>query len=215
MGQFVSNRYMKSLKTAINHVKYIAYRERSSERGYGLFNDKNDNVEVKDFIKSLNDKRTAHPDVAKIHTLLFTMSGNEWERGNYLSGDYQTMIRNVMKDWQLERGITVEWVAAEHNEKGHPHVHVVIKSVMKDSSGVERRLKMTPEDKEWFKNAFQEEKSRMIKLRGGREPITKERQQQRQKPQLSKDLLNNLTYRIQQRLREEELKRQMERDRER
>jgi hypothetical protein len=203
---------MKSLKTAINHVKYIAYRERSSERGYGLFNDKSDNVEVKDFIKTLDDKRTAHPDVAKIHTLLFTMSGNEWERGNYLPGDYQTMIRNIMKDWQLERGITVDWVAAEHDEKGHPHVHIVIKSVMKDSNGVERRLKMTPEDKKWFKNAFQEEKSRMVKLRGGREPLTREIQRKREKPQLAKDILNNLTYRIQQRLREEELKRQMERE---
>lgn len=215
MGQFVSSRYMKDLQKATNHVKYIAFRERSSERGYGLFNDKSDHVEVKPFLNSLKDKRTAHKDVAKIHTLLFTMSGNEWERGNYQLGDYQIMIRNIMKDWQLERGITVDWVAAEHDERGHPHVHVVIKSVMKDSDGIERRLKIIPEDKQWFKKAFQEEKSRMVQLRGGREPMTREVQQRRQKPQLARDILNNLTYRIQQRLREEELKRQMERDHER
>jgi type IV secretory pathway VirD2 relaxase len=214
MGQFVSNRYMKSLKTAINHVKYIAYRERESGRGYGLFSEKNDNVEVKDFIQTLDDKRTSHKDVAKIHTLLFTMSGNEWERGNYQPGDYQTMIRNVMKDWQLEKGITVNWVAAEHDEKGHPHTHVVIKSIFKDSDGIERRLKMTQDDKEWFKKASQEEKSRMVKLRGGREPLPRQ-MPKREKPQLAKDLLNNLMYSIQRRLREEELKRQMERDRER
>lgn len=214
MGQFISIRYMKSLKTAINHVKYIAYRDRESGKGYGLFSDKSENIEVKDFVKTLDDKRTSHKDVAKIHTLLFTMSGNEWERGNYQPGDYQTMVRNVMEDWQLNKGITVNWVAAVHDEKGHPHTHVVIKSVFKDSDGIERRLKMTTEDKKWFKKAFQEEKSRTVKLRGGREPLTRE-QQKREKPQLAKDVLNNLMNSIQQRLREEELKRQMERDRER
>lgn len=214
MGQFVSIRYMKSLKTAINHVKYIAYRDRESGKGYGLFSDKNDNIEVKDFVKTLDDKRTTHKDVSKIHTLLFTMSGNEWERGNYQHGDYQKMVRNVMEDWQLDKGITVNWVAAVHDEKGHPHTHIVIKSVFKDSDGIERRLKMTTEDKKWFKKAFQEEKSRTVKLRGGREPLPRE-QKKREKPQLAKDVLNNLMNSIQQRLREEELKRQMERDRER
>jgi len=217
MGEFVSTRYMKNLNTAINHVKYIAYRERSSGEKYGLFTESKENIEVKDFIKTLDDKRTSHKDVAKIHTVLFSMSGNEYKRGNFQEDDYKTIVRNIMKDWQLERGITVEWAAAEHNEKGHPHVHVVIKSVYKDSNGVERRLTLTPEDRQRFKEFFKDEKARIRDLRGGKEPeIPRNRDRNKEKerkPALAKDIVNNLISKIKQRLRQEELKRQFERDR--
>jgi hypothetical protein len=216
MAEFVSTRYMKKLSTAINHVKYISFRERSSGERYGLFTEDKENIEVKDFIKTLDDKRTSHKDVAKIHTVLFSMSGNEYERGNFQEEDYKTIVRNIMKDWQLEKGITVEWAAAEHNEKGHPHVHVVIKSVYKDSNGVERRLKFTPEDRQRFKEMFKEEKARIRELRGGREPLPRNREQDKErnkKPALARDVVNNLILQIKQRLRQEELKRQFERDR--
>lgn len=216
MGQFVSVRYMKDLNKAVNHVKYIAYRDRSSGRNYGLFGEKADSVPVKDFVKTLKDKRTSHHTSAKIHTLMFTMSGDEWNRGNYMDGDYQSMIRNIMKDWQLERGITVEWVCALHDEKGHPHAHVVIKSVMKDSDGVERKLNINvKEEREWFREAWKHEKERVVGVRGGRPPLTRERsdlERARKKPRLAKDLLNNLNYQVNKMLEEEERKQHLARD---
>lgn len=216
--QFVSFRYMKNLQQAINHVKYVAFREREGDKGYGLFNERSDHVEVNDFLNSLNDKRTSHSSVAKIHTLIFSMSGQEWERGKYIEGDWQTMVRNVMQDWQLKNNFTVNWCASVHLEKGHPHVHIVIKSVQRDANGIERRLNVKMgEEREWFKASMKDEKQRMVHLRGGREPLTREqwlveRRRVLQKPQMAKTVFNNLMFKIQQRLREEEMQRQYERD---
>lgn len=216
--QFVSFRYMKDLQQAINHVKYVAFREREGDKGYGLFNERSDHAEVNDFLHSINDRRTSHPAAAKIHTLIFTMSGQEWQRGKYMDGDWQTMVRNVMKDWQLKNNFTVDWCASVHFEKGHPHAHVVIKSVQRDANGIERRLNVKmDENREWFKEAMKEEKQRMVHLRGGREPLTREqwlieRRRALQKPQMARSVLININNKIQQRLKEIEMKRQLERD---
>lgn len=215
MSEFVSCRYKKKLGEAKNHVKYISYRERTTGERYGLFNEDKDNIPVKDFLKELDNPRTAHPDIAKIHTLIFSMSGDEWKRSYFKDGDYQDIVRNVMKDWQLQKGITIKWAAAEHNEPGHPHVHVVIPSVYKDRDGVERRLKITPEDKKWFKEAFREEKNRIrgFDLPPREREFERDRMEQKREPDFGKDLLNSLVSQIQQKMREEEFKRQMERDR--
>lgn len=211
-NQFVSVRYKKSLKTAQNHVKYIAYRDRSTNEKYGLFNEKSEHVDVKAFVKSLDCKKTSHSETAKVHTLLFSMSGAEWEKSNFVDGDYQQMIRNIMKDWQLKEGITVDWVAAEHNEPGHPHVHVAIKSTYKDADGVERKLKIKPEEKAWFKDAFKDEKRR---IRGfDIEPQTRnfDRSKRLKQEIAGKDLFNTLVAQIKQRVKEEEREIENEKD---
>jgi hypothetical protein len=213
LGEFVSVRYKTKLSEAVNHVKYIAFREREIGGQYGIFNEHSDNVDVKKFTDSLNDKRTAHPSVAKVHTLIFSMSGDEWERSGFQEGDYQEMVRRMMKDWQLERGIKVDWVAAVHPEPGHPHVHVAIKSVYTDRDGVERRLKMDiKEERAWFKQAFRHEKNR---IRGFDLPEYEyERDRERgskiinKEPDFGKDLLNNLVYQI--KMRQLEAERQKE-----
>lgn len=211
-SEFVSIKYKKSLKEAQNHVKYIAYRDRTSQEKYGLFNDKSDNVPVKDFVKSLDNKRTSHKDVAKVHTILFSMSGDEWKRSNFIDGDYQTMVRNMMKDWQLEKGITVDWVAAEHNEDGHPHIHVAIKSTFKDSDGVEKRLKIMPEDRKFFKEAFREEKKRIRGFDIEPQQRNFDRSKRLNQEIAGKELFNALVFQIKQRMKENEREIEREKD---
>lgn len=159
MGEFVSVGYKKKLGEAKNHVKYIAFRERSDGKNYGLFNDRSSNISVNDFCKKLDDKKISHSDIAKIHTVMFSMSGDEWERSGFIEEDYKKMVRNIMEDWQLKNGKRIDWVGAVHFEEGHPHVHIAIKSTYKDRDGIERRLNMNvKEEREWFRGQFREEK---------------------------------------------------------
>ncbi|MBY0077962.1 hypothetical protein H7K13_23840 [Priestia aryabhattai] len=159
MGEFVGVGFKKNLGKAKNHIKYIAFRERSDGKNYGLFNDRSDNVNVYKFTKTLEDKKISHSSVAKIHTVMLTMSGDEFKRSGFVEEDYKKMVRNLMEDWQLKEGKRVNWVAALHNEDGHPHVHVAIKSTYTDRNGIERRLKMDVKtEREWFRKQFREEK---------------------------------------------------------
>lgn len=160
MGEFVGLGYKKNLGKAKNHIKYIAFRERSDGKNYGLFNDISDNVNVYKFNKTLDDRKISHDSAAKIHTVLISMSGNEFNRSGFIEQDYKDMVRNIMEDWQLKEGKRVNWVAAIHNEDGHPHVHIAIKSTYTDRNGIERKLnmKIDKEQRDWFRSQFREEK---------------------------------------------------------
>jgi hypothetical protein len=207
LGEFVSHKFKKDLGEAKNHLNYIAYRSRETGEKYGVFSERQDNADLKPFMDSLDDKRTSHSEIAVMHTLLFSMSGDEWNRSGFEEQDFRKMIRDIMKDFELQKGITISWVAAEHNESGHPHVHVSIKATYKDRDGVEHRLKITPEDKKFFKQAFKEAKD---KTRGFELP---DRPREIPVRPLNTDLLDNLIFQINQRLREEEYEREREQTR--
>ena len=159
---YVARRYFKDLSKATNHIGYIAYRSRESDiEEKGLFNDKEDQIDSKAFIQNLDCKLTSHSTVPVAHTLLFSMSGDEFNRSGFEYGDYKSLVRNVIQKYELEKGIKLEWAAAEHFKETHPHCHVVIKSTFKDRDGVEHRLTLSKEDVEWFKNSFELEKDQM------------------------------------------------------
>lgn len=124
----------------------------------GLFSEHSDVADAEKFIESLKDKKFDHPDVATIHTVLFSMSGDEWEQSGFEPGDYQKMIRHIMSEYEIRTGHKVEWVAAEHRNPDHPHVHLVLRAAYKDRDGIERRLKISNEDRKWFREQFQKTK---------------------------------------------------------
>ncbi|MCU6603817.1 hypothetical protein OCO53_25590 [Peribacillus frigoritolerans] len=200
---FVSHSYIKNLSEAQNHVRYIAFRGRETEdeRG-GIFSEKSDVADVKNFIKKLDDKKTSHPDVAVAHRLLFSMSGDEWNKSGFGEGDYQKMIRNVMKDYELKTGRKLEWVAAEHRNPDHPHVHVAVKATYQDKDGIHHRLKISNEDRKFFKQAFQQEKNM---LRGFELEQHKERPYEQNRPSRGNaDFIDNLFRQIEREMREKE-----------
>lgn len=210
MGEFVSMGFKKNLGKAKNHIKYIAFRQRSDGKHYGLFNDRSNNVDVYKFNKSLEDRRTSHSSSAKIHTILFSMSGDEFKKSGFREEDYKTMVRNIMEDWQLKEGKRVEWVGAIHNEDGHPHVHIAIKSTYKDRDGIERKLNLSVgrEEREWFRKQFREEKDQ---IRG---PEWNDRYRRgRNKGQsldITKQFVKNLKFQIKMRQLEAEYEKDME-----
>lgn len=212
IAEFVSTKFKKNLGEAKNHVRYIAFRARETNEKYGLWDEEKEQVSVEEFCSSLEDKRTSHSSIAKIHTVLFSMSGDEWNRSEFQDGNYKEMIRNIMKDFQLSKGITLSWVAAEHNEKGHPHVHVAIKSVYKDGDGVERRLNISKEDREWFKDAFRQEKNRIrgYELEPPEREFDRSKRMNPEPPSISKGFIDSLIFQINRRLQQEEFEREQE-----
>ena len=139
------------------HIQYVGFREREDPSdSLGLFSEHEDSVEVSTFLDSLDEKRFRHPKDPYIHTLLFTMSGKEWERSGFERGDYQKMIRQVMKQYEIKKGYRLKWIAAEHFKKDSPHVHVAIRASYFDRDGIERKLNITDADRKFFRDEWRE-----------------------------------------------------------
>jgi hypothetical protein len=156
---YASHRYIRDIDDAIHHIRYVGFREREDKsESLGLFSEHENSADAEKFIESLKVKRFKHPDVPVIHTVLFSMSGDEWKRSGFEPGDYQSMIRQVMKEWEIKKGIKLDWVAAEHRNPDHPHCHVVIRAAYKDRDGFEHKLKIDDNDRKFFRACFQETK---------------------------------------------------------
>jgi hypothetical protein len=207
MGAYASHRYLTSFDDSKKHVLYIGFREREGKsESLGLFSENSDLADADNFIDTLKAKRLSHPDVPTIHTVLFSMSGDEWDRSAFEPGDYQKMIRHVMKEWEIRRGYQLSWVAAEHRNPDHPHCHVAIRGAYTDRDGIEHRLKITNVDRKFFREQFQKTKdiTRGFEL----PPREYERYKERNfDKQIDTSILDNLLYRIKKDLEREELER--------
>ena len=207
---YVARRYFKTISKASNHARYIAFRDRLNEfEKKGLFTEKEDLINTFDFTKNLESNLTKHQSVAVAHTLLFSMSGDEFKRSGFEYGDYKEMVRDIMQKYQLEKGIKLDWAAAEHFKPNNPHCHVIIKSTFKDRDGVEHRLKLTKDDVAWFRDSFEEKKDKMrgfdkehlMKIRS--HDLRRERNKHKNR-QLTTNLLDSLIYQIKRKAKEKE-----------
>jgi hypothetical protein len=213
LGAYASHRYITSLNDSAHHVRYIGFREREGQsETLGLFSETEDIADSEKFIQSLDCKRLSHPDVPTIHTMLFSMSGDEWERSGFQPGDYQKMIRHVMKEWEIKTGYRLDWVAAEHRNPDHPHCHVAIRAAYKDRDGIEHRLKITNVDRKFFREQFQLTKD----LTRGFELPPREFERYKERnfdKQIDTSLLDNLLYRIKQEMEREEQEQELQKKR--
>ncbi|MEH6949126.1 hypothetical protein V7068_19065 [Bacillus sp. JJ634] len=212
MGAYVQHEYFKKLSDAKSKVKYICHRERQGkEEKVGIFSKDNDHADLKEFLHSLDDKKTSHPAVAVAHELMFSMSRDEWERSGFQPNDYKTFIREVMNRYEMKTGQRLDWVAAEHLNDNNPHAHVMIKAVYHDRDGVPFRLRIDRADREVFRRMFEEVKN---EIRGFElEPPHKECERLKERgvfksTNVGKPLLESLKRRI------EEARQQGERERE-
>ncbi|MED1205597.1 relaxase/mobilization nuclease domain-containing protein [Heyndrickxia acidicola] len=208
MGAYASHRYLTTFDDSAAHVRYIGFREREDKsESLGLFSEHSDNADADEFIESLKAKRLKHPDVPVIHTVLFSMSGDEWQRSGFEPGDYQKMIRHVMKEWEIKMGYRLQWVAAEHRNPDHPHCHVAIRAAYKDRDGVEHRLKISNEDRKFFREQFQKTKEMFRPI----DPPPRERNYEYERtPNLNIDtsFVDNLFYKLQREIEQEEFQRE-------
>lgn len=208
MGAYASHRYIKSFDDAEAHIRYIGFREREDKsESLGLFSEHSDLADTQEFIDSLKAKRFSHSAVPTIHTVLFSMSGDEWNRSGFKPGDYQKMIREVMKEWEIKTGYRLNWVAAEHRNPDHPHAHVAIRAAYKDRDGVEHTLKISNEDRKFFREQFQKTKEMTRPF----DPPPRELDHDfYREPQLTIDtsFLDNFFYQVKRELEQEERERE-------
>lgn len=207
-----SHRYIKDLVDARKHVDYIAYRQREGkDEEYGLFNEHDNKANVEEFKALLKDKKTQHSKVAVAHTILFSMSQDEWDRSGFKAEDYKTLIRNTLKQWELEKGYRLKWAASVHMNEGHPHCHAIIKAVYTDRDAIQHRLKINDEDRKFFGEQFDKEKTA---LRGFELPSREERMQEKQHPHnkgFALDFIDQMLYQAQRQLEQEQYEREQER----
>lgn len=143
--------YTKHLDRARKSVRYHAFRTREVPREErGMFDRDLDHADVAAFIKSLDDPLTQPNQVRNyvirhpvMHRLMFSLSRQEFEACGFTS--WKPVIREALGAVERYHGIRLEWVAAEHLSREHPHVHVDIKSVCIGPDGKPQRLRITQE----------------------------------------------------------------------
>jgi hypothetical protein len=144
--------YTKTLEHASKSVRYHAFRSRElTSEQKGVFSKDKDHADVAQFIQALDDpltrpkqtRRGGEIRYAVMHRLMFSLSRQEFEACGFTS--WKPVIREALRHVERYHGIELEWVAAEHQSRDHPHVHVDVKSVYTDAQGQRHRLRITQE----------------------------------------------------------------------
>lgn len=111
----------KGMGNAAAHLRYVQ-REgvtRDGERGK-LYSANLDRTDSKTFL----DK--AEGDRHQFRFIVAPEDGIEY-------GDLKTFTRNLMSRMEKDLGTHLDWVAADHYNTGHPHVHIIVRG--KDALG--------------------------------------------------------------------------------
>jgi hypothetical protein len=121
---------LAALGRGLAHVKYIQHRPGlDKEKGGREFFDEEGNrisgVEVRDLVKSMKNARIV------LHSLTFSPQIN--------IADKKDLTKEVMDKFADAKGQDFKWVAVEHNNTDHFHVHVVLFG--KDKNGKDVFLK--------------------------------------------------------------------------
>jgi len=106
---------------AAHHVKYAGERPGS----HGLFSQKEDEkISLTDTQKELKEHR------GNVWRMILSLKEEDSVNIGYTNREkWETMLRATVPDAAKEMGIkesNLRWVAAFHEEKGHPHVHLVL-----------------------------------------------------------------------------------------
>lgn len=169
-----------AVERALAHVKYIQHRpgEDRGPEGRRFFDDKQENLDgraLRNAIKELEDSKVV------IHRLTLAPEINPQDRREY--------TREVMQQLASEKGQDLKWMAVEHNNTAHHHIHVVV--LGEDKSGKTVRIDRDDYSKlrDWGDRylervqPFELERAREERARKDRERIEarkKEREAQRQ-----------------------------------
>ena len=126
-------RYIKSgegaIRSAKNHIKYITAPRKHHRNNPHLFDETRDYVNRREFFNEL-ERQKPSPRHAFMHKLVISFSEEERDR---LQIDMMELTRDAMARFKVLLNRELDWVAAIHDDKGHPHVHVVYRG--RDKNG--------------------------------------------------------------------------------
>ncbi len=134
----VRHSYTRSSGAAKQAIKYYQLRPRGKhEEARSIFTSTG-TVSRSEAISTINSHQHGN---YLVHRL--TISPSPEER----PADLREMTRYVMSEWEKERGQSLHWVAVEHHNTEHPHVHVVIAGTgERESDGATRTVSIRRDD---------------------------------------------------------------------
>lgn len=145
----------KPMQAINRHMKYIERQKEKHRNQVQLFSKDEDQTERKEFYNRVKQQKQ-HGVVA--HKLVISLSEDERDR---TGTDLKELIRETMAQYEAKHKTQLDWVAAIHDDEGHPHCHVVIRG--RDEAGKSvyidtRRMKQMARMAEKVKERFQERK---------------------------------------------------------
>lgn len=130
--------YRTNLASARNALAYAAFRsEAVKDKSALIFDARTDSADVNAFQQRLEDRVTANPKSAKAFHALFSLPREAYEQAGV---NWPEVVREVFRDYELQTRRKLTWIAVQHDDPKHPHVHVVIKATYQDPSGRTRKL---------------------------------------------------------------------------
>jgi type IV secretory pathway VirD2 relaxase len=109
--------YTRSRDTARAGLRYYQMRPRGAdEPPRSIFGP--DGTMTRDEAYRLLDRHQARGYLA--HRLLLSPAADERPE------DLRDLTRHVMRELARDKGLTLHWVAVEHRNTAHPHVHIVL-----------------------------------------------------------------------------------------
>jgi hypothetical protein len=101
------------------HLKYLEFGKEHQNEPVG-FNDREETVTRAEFMERIR----AQPEHGVIaHKLVISLSQDERDRCGV---SMRELVQETMAQWGLHLGRDLQWIAFEHDDPGHPHVHVVV-----------------------------------------------------------------------------------------
>ncbi len=123
--------YTRSRDTARAGLRYYQMRPRGDdEPPRSIFGA--EGMMARDEAYRLLDQHQAHGYLA--HRLLLSPGADERPE------DLRDLSRHVMRELARDKGLTLHWVAVEHRNTAHPHVHIVLAGGAGDGQLRELRL---------------------------------------------------------------------------
>lgn len=215
---FVKHTYTTKLGAGQAHTRYIAFRSRDMpDQDRGAFSRDRDHAQVDSFNRSLDHRLIRHPQVATLHKVVLSLREDQWRATEWTS--WKPAVREVMARFETATGKRLNWIAAEHMTRGHPHCHVAIAGVCRDQMGQERRLRITMREIKILQEEFQRIYERDRVLHRSVEQELDREQERIERPVIGRvagDLLRKLVQAVNRENRRHQLEREMaERQRER
>ncbi|KPV42683.1 relaxase/mobilization nuclease domain-containing protein [Alicyclobacillus ferrooxydans] len=152
---FVKHQRRNSVQGARQYTKYIGFRARErADEERGFFNERFDRgADFETFITKIETHPALqHGATVKMHALIVSMRGRDYDSFIENGGNYKEFARAFMRDLEERKGMKLEWIAAVHEKTGHPHVHIHIMGVGATPDGKSKRVYLNKTDYEWSRD---------------------------------------------------------------
>lgn len=161
----------KAVGRAKGHIKYMEANREIHRNKPQLFNGEREHINRRDFFDRLEGQPKSG---VVLHKMVITLSEDERDR---LKINLKQLARDTMASFETKINRRLDWVAAIHDDKGHPHVHIAIRG--RDMDG--KQVGIFPIHVKQLKEIADREKTRQAEhTRGIDRSLIKEYQRERE-----------------------------------